>query len=121
MTDSITVYSKPACQDCLKTKAALKKRGLSCVEVDVEANSSVAEQLRKDGYKGLPVVKVGRQVWTGHQPEKIEQIRRPDECPLPSGGHRMNLFCRCGKRFIDTASGRHVHKMLFGHAPQQEK
>jgi hypothetical protein len=29
----------------------------------------------------------------------------------------MTRMCSCGCTFVDTASGRHNHRVLFGHAP----
>lgn len=27
----------------------------------------------------------------------------------------------CERSYIDTASGRHIHKIMYGHAPSKEK
>lgn len=76
----LTVYTKPACIECQRTKAALRKRGLSYVEVNVEADESVAKELYDEGWRSLPVVKVTPALdpdidsWAGFRADLIDRI-----------------------------------------------
>lgn len=78
----ITVYTKPACIECQRTKAALKKRGLTYVEINVEANDAVADELYDEGWRSLPVIKVTPALdpdidsWAGYRPDLIDRIPR---------------------------------------------
>ena len=71
----VTVYTKPRCKQCQDTKRMFDKLGVEYEEVDVTV-SQIALALIKDdwGFTQAPVVEVsGFDVWSGFQPEKINE------------------------------------------------
>lgn len=71
----ITVYTSPACIQCTMTKKALDRAGIAYREIDVQADTTAADQLRAAGHQALPVIDAGNAgTWTGFQPDKIQQL-----------------------------------------------
>lgn len=75
---SITVYTQPACGQCMATKRKLDKLGLDYRVVDVaepdqeDARDYVVNTL---GYATAPVVEVdGDDHWGGYHPGKLEAL-----------------------------------------------
>lgn len=73
---SITVYTKPACPQCMATKRKLDKLGLDYRLVDLtkdeEARDHVVNTL---GYSAAPVVEVdGDDHWGGYRPDDLEAL-----------------------------------------------
>lgn len=70
-TPTITVYSKPQCQQCTATKSYLKSRGLSFVEADIlePENFALVQSL---GHQQAPVVIDGEHNWAGFNPGEID-------------------------------------------------
>lgn len=72
----VTLYSKPGCPPCLKTKTRLKAKGIEFVEKDVtrdsEALAFVLDELR---YTGVPVVFVDDEThWVGYHADRIDEL-----------------------------------------------
>ena len=68
----ITVYTRDNCVQCNRTKAALKKRDLEYV--DIEIDNETADSFREQGYQSLPIVVAHGEVWAGFRPDKIKGI-----------------------------------------------
>lgn len=73
----ITVFTKPDCIQCDRTRAQLTKHGLAFttrdVTTDPEAYGYITAEL---GYQQAPVVVIddGQQHWSGFRPDKIAQL-----------------------------------------------
>lgn len=75
---SITVYTKPACGQCMATKRKLDKLGLDYRLVDLtkdeEARDHVVNTL---GYATAPVVEIdGDDHWGGYRPDDLEALAK---------------------------------------------
>lgn len=68
---SITVYSKPACVQCVATYRALDQRGLSYEVIDLSEDDDAMEKVTALGYRQVPVVVAGDQHWAGFRPDMI--------------------------------------------------
>lgn len=71
---TITVYSKPECQQCRATHLALEKAQLPHTVVDVTVDSVAREYVRSLGYSGAPVVVADGQHWSGFRPDRIKAL-----------------------------------------------
>lgn len=74
---SVTVYSKPNCQQCNFTKKYLDEMGTPYNEVDITKDEEALEQLRHHGYLGVPVVAINSldDSWGGFRPDELEKLR----------------------------------------------
>lgn len=73
---SITVYSKPACNQCDATKRAFDRAGIEIDVVDMTADAEAFEKVKASGALAAPYVEVtfedgSTDSWAGFQPEKI--------------------------------------------------
>lgn len=68
---SITVYSKPACVQCVATTRALDRQGLAYQVVDLTQDQAAYDQVTALGYRQAPVVVAGDDHWAGFRPDKI--------------------------------------------------
>ena len=73
---SITVYSKPACVQCVATYRALDQRGIAYNVVDISENADALNMVRGLGYMQVPVIMTGEDHWSGFRPDKINTILR---------------------------------------------
>lgn len=71
---SITVYTKPNCPQCSRTKAMLKSKGFDYEEVDVTTNEEIVEYLLSKGFRALPVVETDKEMWSGFRYDKIKEL-----------------------------------------------
>lgn len=71
VTVTVTVFSKKDCPACHATTRKLEKCGLSYQLVSVDGNPALVEQLIEGGHRQMPIVFVGRRVWTGYRPDLI--------------------------------------------------
>lgn len=72
---TITVYSKPFCSQCERTKNMLNLKRIPYVEVDVTEDQAAYDKVKDFwGFNQVPVVDTGDDVWSGFRPERIEQI-----------------------------------------------
>lgn len=68
---SITVYSKPACVQCVATTRALDRQGLTYDLVDLTQDQAAYDRVTALGYRQAPVVVAGDDHWAGFRPDKI--------------------------------------------------
>lgn len=73
---TITLYSKPACQQCVATERRLKANEVTFVHDDALANVDMLKDL---GHLSAPVVLVhdGETLidhWSGYRPDKIDEL-----------------------------------------------
>lgn len=71
----ITVYSKPACMQCMATTREMDKKGIDYMYVDLTKDDSALEKIESMGYRQVPVVVAGDDHWTGFRPDKIDALK----------------------------------------------
>ncbi len=71
---NVTVYSKPACVQCVATTRALTARGIAYDLVDLSENVEALARVTELGYRQAPVVMVGDDHWAGFRPDKISAL-----------------------------------------------
>ena len=78
---TITVYTKPACPQCITTKRWLAKYGIDHLTVDI-TDTPAARDLIVDelGYLSAPVVTITDEAgvlvdhWSGFQPDRLADL-----------------------------------------------
>ncbi|NDO78241.1 hypothetical protein GKZ75_08395 [Kocuria indica] len=73
---AVTVYSKPVCVACERTKHRLKRAGVEFTEVDITQDETAYRFVTRDlGYTAAPVVYVSdgdtAEHWSGYRPGHI--------------------------------------------------
>jgi glutaredoxin-like protein NrdH len=71
---SITVYSKPACVQCVATYKALDKQGVAYEKVDISLDVEARDYVMALGYLQAPVVVAGDAHWSGFRPDRIKAL-----------------------------------------------
>jgi len=71
---TITVYSKPACVQCIATTRAMDRQGIDYTVVDVSTDSDAFDLVQGLGYRQVPVVIAGEQHWAGFRPDMISTL-----------------------------------------------
>ena len=71
----VIVYSTPSCPWCVKLKDYLKEKNIRFEDVDVAANSSRAEEMKKkSGQMGVPQTDIAGQMIVGFDKMKINRL-----------------------------------------------
>lgn len=73
----ITIYTRNNCVQCHATKRAMESRGLDFEMVNLDQHPEMADALREQGFRQLPVVIAGDIHWAGFRPDMINRLR-PD-------------------------------------------
>ncbi|MGB3676593.1 MAG: glutaredoxin-like protein NrdH [Candidatus Nanopelagicales bacterium] len=71
---SVTVYTKPACVQCVATYRALDKAGIDYTLVDISEDPQAREYVMSLGYLQAPVVVTDDAHWSGFRPDRIKTI-----------------------------------------------
>ena len=71
---SITVYSKPACVQCVATHKALDKQGIVYQKVDISLDTEARDYVMALGYLQAPVVVADNAHWSGFRPDRINAL-----------------------------------------------
>lgn len=75
---NVTVYTRDDCQACKMTKIYLLKNGVPFLENDITRSGFLADALKEQGYRELPVVEwsVDGEIgsWSGFKSEEIEAL-----------------------------------------------
>ena len=73
----VTVYSKPNCIPCNFTKKYLKDNGIEYRDIDVTQDEEAFNELKMNGYQGVPVVAVGTldNSWNGFRPDRLAELK----------------------------------------------
>lgn len=76
---TLTLYTKPSCFGCTKTKELFTRAGIPFSEVDITANEAAFEYITEElGYSQAPVVvyeKDGSEDhWSGLNPVKVSHV-----------------------------------------------
>lgn len=72
----ITVYSKPACPQCLFTKKHLEGLGVPHTVIDVTTDANALDHVRGLGYTSVPVVVTDTGHWSGFRPDRLDGLVR---------------------------------------------
>ena len=73
----ITIYTRDNCIQCHATKRAMESRGFDFEMVNLDQHPEMADTLREQGFRQLPVVIAGETRWSGFRPDMINRLR-PD-------------------------------------------
>jgi glutaredoxin-like protein NrdH len=68
---AVTVYSKPACVQCVATYKELERKGVDFSVVDLTQDDQAFSKVQDLGYMQVPVVIAGEDHWAGFRPDKI--------------------------------------------------
>ena len=71
---TVTVYTKPACVQCIATYRALDKAGLDYSIVDISLDSDARDYVMSLGYLQAPVVVADGDTWSGFRPDRITAL-----------------------------------------------
>ena len=69
---TITVYTKPACQQCNAVFRTLE--GVDYAVVDITTNPEARDYVMALGYLQAPVVVAGDDHWSGFRPDRIKAL-----------------------------------------------
>ena len=70
----VSLYTKNNCGMCKNTKRYLQMIGVPFVEKNIEENEVYMDEARETGFTALPIVKTAEEVFSGHQPTKLEEL-----------------------------------------------
>jgi glutaredoxin-like protein NrdH len=80
----ITVYSKPACFQCVATKRQLDDLGVDYVALEIADHPEILDLAREHGVASAPIVVVetppvantvgGLDVWGGFDPDRLKAL-----------------------------------------------
>lgn len=76
---TVTIFGKPACGECNKTKSDLNKLGINYSVVDLTQDDNARENFMAMGYMSAPIVEVDKgdgsvDRWAGYIPELIKEL-----------------------------------------------
>lgn len=75
---TITVYTRPGCIQCDRTKAYLNRQNLDYEVVDVSQDEDARTRLVADGWASLPVVDVAtptlHETWAGFNLDRLRAL-----------------------------------------------
>lgn len=71
---NVTVYTKPNCPNCEKTKRDMDILGIEYDVVDITVDTRSGNLLVVLGYKSLPIVRAAGTSWQGYDQEKIKAL-----------------------------------------------
>lgn len=71
---NVTLYSKPACVQCVATEKALQKAQISFTKLDVTELPEARDYVLALGYLQAPVVVSGDDHWSGFRPDRIKAL-----------------------------------------------
>lgn len=76
---NITLFSKPACQQCTASERKLTKNKVVFSKVNLETEPETLAALKEDGYMQAPILEVTDEagnrvdIWSGFRPDKIDE------------------------------------------------
>ena len=69
----VTMYMTDWCPYCRKAREYLNSLGVNLTEYNVDRDREMAEESRRKGGRGVPVIDVEGIIITGHSPERIKE------------------------------------------------
>lgn len=70
----VTVYSTPACVQCMMTKKQFDKLGIEYTEVDLTQHPEKADEFKAQGFASAPIVTTDTKTWSGFRLDKIKSL-----------------------------------------------
>lgn len=70
----VVVYDKDNCGECRKTEKHLDRLGVVYETKNVSHDPEALAHIKELGFTQAPVVIVGEEKWSGHQPQKIDAM-----------------------------------------------
>lgn len=67
----VTIYTKPNCVDCQRTKLAFAEAGIEYEEIDLFTNRDALAKIKELGFRNAPVIITDTDSWSGYRPDKI--------------------------------------------------
>jgi glutaredoxin-like protein NrdH len=71
----VTIYGKPGCVKCDRTKKSASKLGLDFEYKDITVDERAYARVIELGYQMLPVVEANGQHWSDYQPDKLASLK----------------------------------------------
>lgn len=71
---TVVVYSTPKCGQCSMTYKALERAKVDFEVIDLTQDADMMAKLRDMGFKQVPVVMAGEDMWHGFRPDKISAL-----------------------------------------------
>ena len=70
----VTVYTKPACGQCIATRKALDAAGVDYETVDLTTDPDALDYVQSLGYLQAPVVVTDHEHWAGFHPDRCKAL-----------------------------------------------
>jgi glutaredoxin len=67
----VTIFTSVGCGACQQAKAFLTKHGVSYVERDLAADAAAVDELVREGFRALPVIRVNDDALQGFNPAAL--------------------------------------------------
>lgn len=74
MTNTVKLYSKPDCRQCIATERRLIARGVEFDYIDMSTDATALAEVKKLGYLQAPVVVTNDDHWSGFRPDKLDNL-----------------------------------------------
>lgn len=74
MPPSITIYTQPTCQDCIRLKRYLKQRGITYRDRDVTSDEEAFAEHQRFGVSTTPVIVIGDEIIVGFNQARLETL-----------------------------------------------
>ena len=71
---TVTVYTKPGCDQCTATYLQFDKAGIEYTVVDLTEDAEARAHVQSLGYLQAPVVVAGDQHWSGFRIDRIKAV-----------------------------------------------
>lgn len=71
----IIIYTRNNCIQCHATKRAMARCGVDFATINLDQHPEMADTLRDQGFRQLPVVVAGEMRWSGFRPDMINRLR----------------------------------------------
>ncbi len=71
---TVTVYSKPDCPQCERTKRDLERLGIAYRSIDLSHHRDQLERLVAAGHRQAPVVETDLGSWSGYDAARIHGL-----------------------------------------------
>ena len=71
---TVTVYSKPDCDQCNATYMQFDKAGIEYTVVDLTEDAEARDYMMSLGYRQAPVVVAGAEHWGGFRIDRIRSL-----------------------------------------------
>ena len=71
---SVVMYSAPWCGVCKRAAAYFKAQGISYTDKDIDASKAYADEFRRLGGRGVPLLLVGDKKMSGFSPKRFDAL-----------------------------------------------